>query len=423
MEGVQRQNLIDLRRELHAHPEVGWTEFRTTSVIADRLRELGYDVAVGPEAVTLTGDERRPDEETIEQNAERAVEMGVNPELVDTLKTGGTGVVGTLKCGEGPVVGLRIDIDALPIDEATTDEHRPAEEGFGSNHSGEMHACGHDGHITLGLGVAERFATDDEFNGTIKLFFQPSEEGGGGGQAMVAAGHLSDVDRLVAVHLALGEPTGTVVSSVDFLSVSGFTVDFSGSPAHSAAAPEEGHNALLAAADAAQNVYAVPRHAGGDTRVNIGELEAGSGGGIIPADASMSVEMRARTDEILEHVEGRVQSAVHGAAETHGVDVSVKKTASLSSAVHDEALAAEITDAVADVASVDVAEPYIQVSGSEDAVHLIRRVRETGGDASYMLIGADIPSGHHTDHFDFDEDALSIGVDALTATLKDAAEK
>ena len=422
MQLTDAETVVDIRRDLHAHPEPGWCEFRTTAVIADRLDELGFDVEIGPDAVELTGEERRPDEETIERRAQRAVDEGVDPDLVETLRAGGTGVVGTLSRGDGPVVGLRTDIDALDIDEATDDDHLPAREGFVSTHPGEMHACAHDGHAAIGLGVAEAFAADEEFDGTVKLFFQPGEEGWGGGRAMAASGHLDDVDRLIAVHLGLDLPTGTIVTGVDFLTVSGFVVEFSGTPAHSGAAPHEGNNALLAASTAVQNVYAIPRHAGGATRVNVGMLNAGTAGNIIPESATMRVETRGADDDLENYVRERMRSAVRGAADSHGVDVSIEHRGTTISAEHDPAVAEVVATVVDGVDGVETVETHMDASGSEDACFLMERVRETGGDATYAIVGADLASGHHTNRFDFDEDALGIGVRALSAALRDAAE-
>ncbi len=414
---VDTQSLVGIRRDLHEHPEPGWCEFRTTAVIAERLRRLGFEVHVGPDAVELTGEERFPGEETIDRRAERAIEEGVDPDLVDRLRAGGTGVVGVLERGDGPVVGLRTDIDALDIHEAEDEDHRPAREGFRSEHAGESHACGHDGHAAIGLGVAETVAADESFDGTLKLLFQPGEEGWGGGRAMAASGHLDDVDSLLAVHLGLDLPTGTVVTGADFLTVSGFEVEFSGTSAHSAAAPHEGKNALLAASTAVQNLYAIPRHSDGETRINVGTLEAGTASNVVPGSATMSVESRGRTDELCAYVEDRMESALRGAAESHGVDVSITKRGTTISADHDPAVAGRIADAIADVEGVTDVRTHLAVPGSEDACYLIERVREHGGDGTYLLVGADLASGHHTPRFDFDENALGIAVRTLSRAL------
>lgn len=415
---------VETRRRLHAHPEVGWCEFRTTALVADRLRELGYEVAVGPDAVDTDAGTTRPDEEVIAEHATRAVEAGVDAALVERLREGGTGVVASLRRGDGPVAGLRVDMDALPVRESDADDHRPAREGFASEAPGVMHACGHDGHTAIGLGVAERVA-DADFDGTVRLFFQPAEEGGGGGRAMAASGHLDDVDLLVALHLGLGVPTGTVVTSLEFLAVSGHDVTFTGRAAHSAAAPEEGRNALLAAATATQNLYSISRHAEGATRINVGTLDAGTAGNVVPESAEMSVVTRGETDDLCTYVEERMREVVRGAATTHGVEAEVTTRGRTVSADHDPATAERVAAAVetANVDGVDTVETHRAVSGSEDACYLMQRVRDHGGAATYVGVGTDLADAHHTASFDVDEASLAVGIESMTTALTGAASE
>jgi len=412
--------LVDLRRDLHAHPERGWCEFRTSSIVAERLRELGFDVAVGPDVVDPTTDARRPEPEELERAAERAVGEGADPDLVERMAGGLTGVVGTLERGDGPTVGFRVDMDALPVEEAE-DDHLPADEGFRSTHVGEMHACAHDGHTAIGLGLAERIASDGGFDGTLKLFFQPAEEGLGGGRAMAAGGHLDDVDALVAMHLGLGIPTGTVISGVEFLTAGSMEVTFLGRSAHAAAAPEEGASALHAAANATCAIQAIPRHSEGMTRVNVGRLDAGTASNVIPERAVMEVEARGESDALYEYARERAIRAVEGAAHTHGVEVEIERRARAISVPHRPAFAERVAGIVSCTDGVDRVESHRLVSGSEDACFLQRRVREHGGEATYAIVGADLAGPHHAGTFDFDERALSIGVDAFARVAHEVA--
>ncbi|MFW5911421.1 MAG: amidohydrolase [Halolamina sp.] len=407
---------VEIRRRLHAQPEIGWGEFRTTTFVAERLRALGFDVAVGPDAIDTDVERRLPEQSVFDEHADRALDAGLDPDLVAELREG-TGVVGTLERGDGPVVGLRTDIDALAVTEATDDDHRPAREGFAAETPGLMHACGHDGHTAIGLGVAERIARDESFDGTLKLFFQPAEEGGGGGRAMASSGHLDDVDLLLAVHLGIGVPSGTIVTSLEFLTVSSHDVTFSGAQSHSGAGPQEGRNALLAAATATQNLYAIPRHADGATRINVGTLEAGTASNVVPAHAEMRVETRGETDDLCEYVEDRMEAAVRGAAESHDVDVEIDSRGRTVSAEHDPETATAVADAIRGLDGVDSVESHREVSGSEDACFLMQRVREHGGKATYLAVGSDLPSGHHTSRFDIDESSLGVGIDALATAL------
>lgn len=147
--------MIAQRRDFHKHAEAGFLEMRTSSIIARKLTELGYEVLVGEQVCKR--DERMgvPSEEVLEMAYQRAIEQGADPEFVKATKGGMTGVIGILRCGKGPTVAMRFDIDALGVNESADEDHLPAKEGFRSINAGTMHACGHDGHAVSGLGVAE----------------------------------------------------------------------------------------------------------------------------------------------------------------------------------------------------------------------------------------------------------------------------
>jgi aminobenzoyl-glutamate utilization protein A len=274
--------LVALRRDLHRHPEPAWREFYTVSRFVDELEARDLDALhVGREA--LAADRMGlPDDEDIDTWRERASDAGARRDLLDRIDGGYTGAVAVLRRGEGPTVGLRVDVDGLPVTESTDETHRPAAEGFRSTHEGYMHACGHDAHAAIGLGVLDAVAASD-FSGTFKLFVQPSEEVAAGGGPMAESGHLDDVDYLLAVHVGLDHPTGEVVAGVDgFLAVSQFRADFQGTAAHAGNHPEAGDSAVLALATAVQNLYAISRHDDGATRVNAGVIEGGTATNVVP---------------------------------------------------------------------------------------------------------------------------------------------
>src|SRR6056297_124892 len=151
-----RDRLVELRRELHRHPEPAWREFWTTARIVDELEAIGVDeLYVGPEA--LAEDERMavPDDEELARWFDRAREAGAREDVLDRLEGGYTGAVAVVERGEGPTVALRVDIDGLQREESTDDDHVPAAEGFRSETEGTMHACGHDAHMTWGLATLE----------------------------------------------------------------------------------------------------------------------------------------------------------------------------------------------------------------------------------------------------------------------------
>lgn len=411
-------DLVEIRRDLHAYPEVGWTEFRTTALVAEELASRGFTLHLGKDALDV--DERlgTPPGNVIEEARERARTEGAPGAYLDRLAES-TGLVSEKIYGDGPVVGVRVDVDALGITEASDDDHRPAREGFASRHPGEMHACGHDGHTAIGVGVAREIDERGGFDGTLRLFFQPAEEGSRGGKAMSATDHVRTLDHVLALHLGLGVPTGTVVAGfTDPLPNARLEVTFEGRESHAANAPQEGRNALLAAATAVQGLYALPRHAGGVTRVNVGELHVSTPENVVAGAATMRVEVRGETATVNEFLLDRAREVLEGAAAMHGVEVTTALYGTATTFVPDkrpvEAVAAA-ANASDDVTEVDPIRPF---GASEDASHLIRRVQEGGGTGTYVGIGSTLPSGHHTPRFDVDEDALSVGVEVIADAIR-----
>jgi Metal-dependent amidase/aminoacylase/carboxypeptidase len=172
--------LRSTRRELHRRPEPAWREFYTTARIVEQLRDLDVDdIQVGPEILAEGERGGVPDQAELERWLDQARGYDVDDDLLDRLAGGYTGAIATLDRGEGPTIALRVDIDGLPRRESGDNEHTPAAEGFRSEHEGYMHACGHDAHATFGLGVL-RAVADSEFQGRLKVIFQPAEEVIGG---------------------------------------------------------------------------------------------------------------------------------------------------------------------------------------------------------------------------------------------------
>ena len=197
-----KPELIARRRDLHAHPETGWTEFRTASLIISELKALGYEVHFGAEVVAEASMMGRPSTKELEGYMKRAITEGADPVLVEKMAGGKTGVVGILDTGSpGKTVAFRFDMDCNDVEEDKGAGHRPAAEGFCSTHTKAMHACGHDGHVTIGLAVAKLLKENmDKLHGRIKLIFQPAEEGVRGALAMVDAGVVDDVDYVRRAH-------------------------------------------------------------------------------------------------------------------------------------------------------------------------------------------------------------------------------
>jgi aminobenzoyl-glutamate utilization protein A len=411
-------DLLDLRRDLHRHPEPAWREFYTTARLVDELETRRLDeLYVGPEVLA---EDRRgvPDDGELESWARRAVEAGAREDIVDRLAGGYTGLVAVLRKGEGPTVGLRVDIDGLPITEATDDAHRPAADGFRSENEGFMHACGHDAHATVGVGVVDAIAESD-FSGTLKVFFQPSEETVAGGEPMAEGGHLDDVDYLLALHVGLDHPTGEVVAGVDgFLAVSHFRAEFAGASAHAGGHPERGRNAVQAMATAVQNLYAIPRHDEGATRVNAGLVGGGTASNIVPEAAFIEGEVRGETTDLMEYMDDHAQRMLRSAAEMHDCDVEVAYEGRAPGGESDDELAGVVADVAGGVEGVDSILDSDDLGGSEDATYLMRHVQRQGGLAAYVCVGTDHPGGHHTPTFDVDEETIRIAIDVFTGTIE-----
>ena len=420
---VTREHLVELRREFHRHPEPAWREFWTTARIVSEVGRIGVDeLYVGRDALA---EERLavPDDDELETWMERAREAGADPDVLESLSGGWTGAVAVLNRGEGPTVGLRVDIDGLPREESTDDDHEPAREGFRSG-TGAMHACGHDAHATIGLGVLESIK-DSDFSGTFKLFFQPAEEVIGGGKPMSESRHLADVEYLLAIHIGLEYPTGEIVAGIDdFLAVTQFYTTFEGYPGHAGARPEEGRNAVQAMATAVSNLYGIERHSGGESRVNAGRVGGGTATNIIPEAAFVHGEVRGETTEVRDYTFRRAEQVFEGAAVSHDCSADVTVEGEAPSAESDAELV-EIVDAAAKTnPDIERATRRGSIGGSEDATFLMRRVQDNGGLATYVCIGTDHPGGHHTATFDVDEDSLKPGVDVLTdAIVRIATER
>ncbi|MDE2573366.1 MAG: amidohydrolase [bacterium] len=414
------EEAVATRRDLHRHPELGLTEFRTAAIVATRLRELGLEVRLGREVMDEASRVGVPSAAELRAAYERALAEGADPALLRAFEGGFTGVVGTLRGAQaGPVVALRVDMDALPIREDASTGHPPAREGFVSAHDGIMHACGHDTHVAMGLGVAEVLAAArSRIHGSVKLIFQPAEEGGRGAVPMVRAGVVDDVDCFVAIHVGSDGESGTLYPVVTgHLASSKLDVRFRGRAAHAGGRPEEGRNALLAAAQATLGLYAISRHHAGRSRVNVGVLRAGSGRNVIPDEAFCMLEVRGDSEEIADYMLHRAEAVIRGAAAAAEVEVEIETMGRTTTADSDSALAEAIAHAAAGVPSVRVDLRPHQAPGSEDATYFMRRVQERGGLAAYMVVGSGTGGGHHTRTFDIDESTFKGAITVLCEAI------
>ena len=425
-----QEYMTNIRRSLHRFPETGWLEMRTSALIAKELTQMGYEVVTGRALCSEAARMGLPSTKQTQQHLARVLEYGCEEEyLTQDMREGFTGAMGILRCGaadaQGPVLALRFDIDALGMLEWPEDTHRPTREGFASVNPGMMHACGHDAHAAIGLGVAKILAEMKEsLHGTVKIIFQPGEEGARGARAIVASGHLDDVDVFIGSHVAPTEDLddGDVTpGTYGSLATTKYDVKFTGLAAHAGGYPERGKNALLAAASAVMALHAIPRHSEGQSRVNVGTLHAGTGRNVIPDEAIMQIEVRGETTDINSYVARSAEDICRGAAAMYGCEVEMTKMGEAEGQRSDEALFARIADIVRrdlphlTVSSIENAKNW----GSEDISIMMNRVQSRGGVATYMRVMTAMASAQHTVKFDFDESVLEKSAQVFCAAAMD----
>ena len=389
------------RRTFHKLAELGWQEQRTSQAIVRRLAELGYAVTAGD--AFLKG----------------ARLLGWD----GSTGTPGTGCVAELETGRpGPVVCVRVDIDALPIEEAAA-PHRPTHEGWASETRGVMHACGHDGHIAIGLGLASVLAPvmTSRGAGRLRLVFQPAEEGVRGGRAVVDAGWMRDVDLLLGFHIGFGVPARTIAVGVrGFLATQKWRIRLIGRAAHAGKAPEQGRNALLAACQISLALHALAQSSAPGLRVNVGRLQAGRALNIVADKAELLVELRAEHSADLEDLVARARRLIEGMAAAAELQHSIELIGEATEWTNPPELGSFAEAVASSTRSFEHVRTDHVFGASEDATLLARAVADRGGLAGYFLLGADLKADHHTPDFDFDDEVLSRGVRMLSAVVASA---
>ena len=423
MLSAYHDQLINIRRQLHQNPEEGWSEFTTTAFLVTTLRGYGYDVLTGRKVVAPEACLGR-EESVVKAGPERARRNGVSEELLSEMEEL-TGCVAVLDTGRpGPTLAIRFDIDCVPVTECTDDTHVPAKEGFISKNPGFMHACGHDAHMSMGLAVAHWVMDNkDKLSGKIKILFQPAEEGVRGAAGMAASGILDDCDYFLGSHVAMSAKSGEIATNLyGYLCTTKLDVTFHGKPAHAGACPQEGRNALTAAANATVQMMGISRHSGGMTRINVGQLIAGEGRNVIPSKAVMKLEVRGETGEINQYMVDQVTNICKGIAMSFGVTYEMRKMGEAVDLTADQELVDILNAAGRATPGITVVDKALNFGGSEDATILARRVQAHGGKAAFFLWGSDRPSGHHTSTFDIKESdldpALEVWTHIIPAILK-----
>jgi hippurate hydrolase len=362
---------IQLRRDIHQHPELAFEEHRTSDLVATKLESWGYVVHRG---------------------------------------LGGTGVVGSLKRGNSPRrLGLRADMDALPIDETTG-------LAWASSKPGLMHACGHDGHTAMLLAAAKTIASDATFDGTLNLIFQPAEEGGGGAVRMMADGlfEAHPCDAVFAMHNMPGVPQGHFVfregaamASSDYVTLRVHGTGGHGAMPHRAADPLVAASSIVMALQTivARNVD--PLHT---AVVTVGAMHAGQANNVIPALATLELSVRALDSDVRRLLEQRIKSLVAAQAESFGVTAEIDWRPGYCVLVNTMAetdFARQVALDLVGPERVNLQGPAL--TGSEDFAFMLEKIP-----GSYLLIGnGDGDSAGacmvHNPGYDFNDDNIATG--------------
>lgn len=415
--------IIQDRRQLHRHPESAFCEIETAAFIYERLRALldfdaGDQLFVGDAVIDVDAVPGMTETDFASAEA-RAKANGVPDNLVELFSRGRTGIVADIKgCEPGPTIGLRADIDALGVTESSSMDHVPRGLGFASEFDGIMHACGHDGHIAVALEVAKRLTENRDFPGVFRLIFQPAEEGVRG--AMVTKMSATDpVDTMLGMHLGIGMPVGEVAAGAHgLLATENVLVEFTGVQAHAAFAPEQGRNALLAACSTALTLHSLPQRSDGNTRLNVGTLQAGSGSNIIADRAQMLVEYRCDNKSVLANLKDRVEAVIAGNATAYDVDYTITLLGESTTLVCDQTAINRALEAAKTVPGIDKAIESVQFDASDDVSIFIERVQNHGGNGTFLAVGCSSPGPHHSATFDIDERALPIAADWIESIVR-----
>lgn len=415
------------RQDFHKYAETGWFEIRTTSIIADKLAKLGYKPLVGEDVCKKESRMGLPSEEELENQYIRAVQQGAVEPWASKAKGGFTGVIAELDCGDGPVIALRFDIDALGVIEDKSDAHRPSRDGFRSVNEGMMHACGHDGHAAIGLAVAELLMQiKDELSGKVRLIFQPCEEGVRGAKSIVDNGHLDDVDYVIGNHMSDNdgnEDCDIFLTTGGTLATTKLDVYFTGLAAHAGGSPEKGKNAMLAACSAVMNLQAIPRFSGAETRINVGTLRAGTGRNVIPDNAKLELEVRGSTTEANEYMRDYAERIIRSSAQMHDCDCEIKLMGAAPSLVSDVSMIERCKSVCENKLGLKVAPVDNKAGGSEDFAYMVLEVQKHGGEGLFFMTLTDTVGPGHSRIFDIQEKNLPAAVKTFCALIADLMGK
>ena len=412
---ITQEQLSGFRHAFHQHAESGYSEFWTTAFLARHLADAGCSVKVGEEAICRDARMGVPGEELQKAREAAALAQGADADWLARM-VGLTGLIVDIRPDLPLHTVLRFDIDAVDVEESRAPSHMPACKGYRSLNTGQCHACGHDGHAAIGLGVAlELFRLRDSLKHNVRIIFEPAEEGLRGAAAMVKAGAVDGAKYFFAAHIGVNarQKHELVCGTEGFFASTKFDVEFFGKPAHAGAAPHEGHDSLLAAASAVLNLHAISRHGGGDTRIAVGRMEGGSGRNVIPAYAKLVCETRGATSAINDWMFEQARAIVEHTAAMYGQEFRITLMGGGGTATSDQAMCRIVRRAAQDIPyfHADLMKNMGHGYGADDACAFLDAVQRQGGIGSYAQIGSPLAAGHHSGDFDFDESLLLPSVE------------
>ncbi len=367
---AKKEQILKTYKTLHSIPELGFKEYKTTEYLRNRLENAGIEISSIP---------------------------GMETGLVATIR-------GT---EDGPVMGLRADIDGLPILEDT-------DLPFASEHKGVMHACGHDANATMLLETLEFLVSKGISKGTLKAVFQPNEECGEGALGVIGSGVLADVQELVGIHLrpaneaALGQATAALMHGSSCV----ITAEVSGKSAHGGR-PHKGINVADVAAAIVSSINALRVDPAVQHSVKTTKIVTNSKApNIIPDKAELAFDLRAQTNELMDELRDMVPVVIKKTAEVYGADVEIIVREGMPAASYDSDVTKLVESAIKEVLG-DVLPPIVSPGGEDFHFYSCKGLIKTG----FVGLGADLNPGLHHQQMTFDLKALVYGVQILTTIV------
>ncbi len=357
------------RREIHRNPELQFDLFETAALVEERLKSFGLD------------------------------------EVVPGIAR--TGVVGIIrgKGGDGPVIGLRADMDALPIAEITGKD-------WASKNTGKMHACGHDGHTAMLLGAAKYLAETRNFKGSVAVIFQPAEEGGGGGNVMIEEGMMErfGIEKVFGMHNMPGLPVGHFATRVGPLMAATveFTIRIKGRGGH-AAQPNRTIDPIVIGSHIVTSFQSIVARTADPVKslvVSVTKFNAGTAYNIIPEEAEIAGTIRFLEDEVGDAAIERLRTIAESVAVAHGAvaDVDIDRNYPVTANHEAETqLAADVAASIAGEAAVD--RDVAPILGGEDFSYMLK-----SRPGSFIFIGNGDTAGLHHPAYDFNDEAIPHGI-------------